>query len=123
MQGFDHIAQVALHDAQEFVEREVDAVVGEAALWEVVGAYAVAAVAATDQAFALRGVLGGTLGPVFFLDAGGQHAKRLRFVAVLAAPILAFRHDAGGQMGDAHRRVGFVDVLSPRATGAESIDA
>ena len=42
---------------------------------------------------------------------------------MLAAPVLAFGDDAGGQVGDAHRRVGFVDVLAARAAGAEGVDA
>ena len=102
MQGFDHIAQVALHDAQEFVERQVDAVVGEAPLREVVGADAIASIATADEAFALGSVFSGTFRPVFFLDTCGQHPQRLRLVAVLAAAILALRHDTGGQMGDAN---------------------
>ena len=113
LQRRDHITQIAFHDAQQLVQREVDAVVGEPPLREVVGADAVAAVAGADQAFALGGVFGGALAAVFFLDARGQYAQCLRFVAVLAASVLAFGDDAGGQMGDAHRRVGFVDVRPP----------
>ena len=103
MQGFDHIAQVALHDAQEFVKREVDSVVGEAPLRKVVGTDAVRSVATADEAFALGSVFGGTFRAVFFLDTCGQHPQRLRLVAVLAAAILALSHDTGGQMGDAYR--------------------
>ena len=65
LQRLDHVAQIAFHDAQELVQRQIDAVVREAALREVVGADAVAAVAAADQALALGGVLGGALGSSF----------------------------------------------------------
>src|SRR5690554_2651411 len=44
-------------------------------------------------------------------------------VGVLAALALAGHHDAGGLMGDPHRRVGGVDVLAAGAAGAVGIDA
>jgi hypothetical protein len=37
--------------------------------------------------------------------------------------VLALGHDAGGQVGDAHGRVGLVDVLAAGAAGAEGVDA
>ena len=46
-----------------------------------------------------------------------------RLVLVLAALVLALGNDVGGQMGDAHRGAGLVDVLSARAAGAEEIDS
>src|SRR2546423_575179 len=42
-------------------------------------------------------------------------------VLVLAALVLAGGHDAAGQMGDAHRRLGLVDVLSTRSGGAVDV--
>ena len=92
-------------------------------LREVVSANAVAAVAAANQAFAHGRVFGSALGAVFFLDTSGQHFERLCFVAVLAAAVLAFGHDARGQVGDAHGRVGFVDVLATCTAGAVGVDA
>jgi hypothetical protein len=97
LQGVHHVAQVAFHHLQQLVEREVDAVIGEAALRKVVGADAVAAVAATDQALAGGGLLGGALRAVLFLQARGEHLQRFGLVAVLRATILAFGGDAGGQ--------------------------
>src|SRR5450759_4301426 len=97
--------------------------VGQAPLREIVGADAVAAVAAANQALALGGVFGRAFAAVFFLNPRGQHFQRLGFVAVLAAAILALGHDAGRQVCDAHRRVGLVDVLAAGTTGAVGIDA
>src|SRR5687768_3111396 len=102
LQRGDHVAQVAFHDGQQLVQGQVDAVVGEASLREVVGADAVAAVARADQAFAQGRVLGGALGTVFFMDAGGQDLECLSLVAVLAAALLAFGDDAGRDVRDAH---------------------
>src|SRR5262245_65323873 len=45
----DQIVELAVHDALDLVEREVDAVVGHPALGEVVGADALRAVAGADQ--------------------------------------------------------------------------
>ncbi len=123
LQGLQHLVQVAFHDGQQLVQREVDAVVGQAPLREVVGADAVAAVAAADQALARGGLLGGAFAAFLFLDARLQHLQRLGLVAVLAAAVLAFGHDAGGQVHHAHGRVGLVDVLAAGAAGAEGVDA
>jgi hypothetical protein len=57
------------------------------------------------------------------VDARRQHRHGLRLVAVLRAVVLAFDDDAGGQVGDAHRRIGLVDVLAAGARGAEGVDA
>jgi hypothetical protein len=47
----------------------------------------------------------------------------LSTVAVLRAIILALHNDVSGDVGDANRRVGFVDVLATRAARAIGIDA
>src|SRR5437016_14335106 len=45
------------------------------------------------------------------VELGLEHLHGGGAVLVLAALVLAGGHDAGGQMGDAHRRLGLVDVL------------
>ena len=40
---------------------------------------------------------------------------------MLAAPVLAFGHDASGYVGDTHRRVGLVNVLATCAAGAVGV--
>jgi hypothetical protein len=42
---------------------------------------------------------------------------------VLAAAVLALHHDAGGDVRQAHRRIGLVDVLAAGAAGAEGVGA
>ena len=63
------------------------------------------------------------LAHLLVLDARRQHRQRLRLVLVLRAVVLAFDHDAGRQVRDAHGRIGLVDVLAAGARGAESVDA
>ena len=57
------------------------------------------------------------------MNACSQHTQGLRLVAVLAATVLALGHDAGGQVGDTHRRVGLVDVLASGTAGAVGVNA
>ena len=64
-QRVDDLAQrLALDDLRQLVEREIDAVVGHAALREIVGADALGAVAGADLAAALGGARGVLLLPL-----------------------------------------------------------
>src|SRR5690606_1307624 len=113
--AFQHVGQVV--QGQAF-----DAVVGDPALRVVVGADALAAVAAADLQLA-RGGGGGGAARGFGVGQGGAQAlHRLVAVGVLAAFGLRFHHHAAGQVGDADRRVGLVDVLAAGARGAEGVD-
>src|SRR5258705_143406 len=80
------VGKVAVHDRVDLVQREVDAVVGHASLREVVGADAVGAIAAADEALPLGRFLRGSLARLLVLDARGEDAPRLLLVLVLAAP-------------------------------------
>ena len=57
-QGGDQFVEVAVEHGIETVERQIDAVVGDAALREIVGADALRAVAGADLTFAVCGNLG-----------------------------------------------------------------
>ena len=97
---------------------KVDAVIGHPPLWKIVGANALAAVAGTDQgSCAWRLPSHAVRVPAPSLMRAASTDKALRLVLVLTAVVLTFNHDPGREMGDAHRRIGFVDVL---ATGAGS---
>ena len=83
-QRVGQLEEIAVHDRRDLVEREIDAVIGDAALRKVVGADALGAVAAADQracasppSFALL------LAHLLVLDARGEHAERARLVLVL----------------------------------------
>ena len=97
--------------------------IGQAALREVVGANAVAAVARANQALAQGGFFGFALFALFLLNTRLQHLQGLGLVAVLAAAVLALGHDARGQVHHAHGGVGLVDVLATGTAGAEGVDA
>src|SRR3546814_1153058 len=51
-----------------------------------------------------------------------QHSHRGRAVLVLRTVVLRRDDDAGRDMGDTHRRIGRVDMLSARARGAIGVD-
>ena len=115
--------QITVHDEIQLVQRQVDAVVRHAALREIVGADALAAVARADQTLAGGGFLGLGLAQLHVLDAGGQHLHGLGLVLVLRAVVLALDHDAGRQVGDADGGIGLVDVLAAGAAGPVGVDA
>ncbi len=58
-----------------------------------------------------------------FVEPGTQHALGLGAILDLRFFVLAGDHQAGGQVGDAHGRIGGVDALAAGAGGAEGIDA
>src|SRR5262249_53432266 len=97
----DDVVELAVHDAVDLVERQVDAVVGDAALREVVGADALRAVARADQGLARRGGLRRELLLLLVLDARRKHRKRALAVLVLGARVLALDDDPGRQVRDA----------------------
>src|SRR5690348_13894770 len=89
--------------------------VGDPALGKIVGADALGAVARADQRLARGGFLRLLLAQLLVLDARQQHREGLFLVLVLRARVLAFHDDAGGQVRDAHRGVGLVDMLAAEA--------
>ena len=70
-------------------------------------------------------VLGGLFGLAFFLldpsQAGPKHLQGGRAVLVLAPLALAGHDDPGGQVDQADRAGGLVDVLPARSAGAEDL--
>src|SRR5882724_9114560 len=58
-----------------------------------------------------------------FVEPGLQHAHGDEAVAVLGAVLLRLDHDAGGDVGDADRALGLVDMLAAGAARAHGVDA
>jgi hypothetical protein len=58
-----------------------------------------------------------------FIQARAENFHRHRPVLVLRSLVLTRDHDAGREMGEAHRGIGFVDVLPAGAAGAIRVDA
>ena len=57
------------------------------------------------------------------IEAGPEDLHGQFPVAVLGALVLGGDHDVRGQVGEAHRRAGLVDVLAAGAAGPEGVDA
>src|SRR6185312_5803175 len=112
----------ARNHLRQFVERQVDAVVGDAALREVIGADALAAIAGADLLLAVRGARGIDALPLGVIDARAQDVHRGGAVFVLRAAVLHHDHDAGRNVGDADRGFGLVDVLTAGALRAHGLD-
>jgi hypothetical protein len=94
------------------------AVVGDPALREVVGADALAAVAAADLQPARRACAACAFALRPRAASPSAASSRARFLCCERS-VLALDHDAGGQVRDADRRVGLVDVLAAGAGGAK----
>ena len=96
--------------------------IGHTVLGEVIGADALAAVAAADLAAALLGDGGALLFLLGLIEAGAEDLHGAILVFILAALVLAFDDRAGGQVRDADGAFGFVDMLAARAGGPVGVD-
>ena len=115
--------EIAAEDLVQVVGLEARPMVAHAVLREVVGADPLAAIdrahlgAPRVRRLLLCLLLGDGEKP------GPQDPQGLFAVLQLALLVLAGDDRAGGQVGDAHRRVGRVDALSTGAGGTEDVDA
>jgi len=83
-QRVDDLAQrLALDHLRQLVEREIDAVVGNAALREIIGADALGAVARADLPAPLSGARRVLLLTLEIVEPGAQHCHRFGAIAVL----------------------------------------
>src|SRR4051812_3925639 len=118
----DQRPDVAAEHAVDVVESEPDAVVGDAALREVVGADLRRAVARADLRLAHARALRFLLGDPRVEQSRAQHLHRLELVLELRLLVLLADDDAARDVRDAHRGVGRVDALPARPRGAEDVD-
>src|SRR5690606_36710682 len=97
----DLVERLAGEHLVDLVEREIDAMVGDAALREVVGADPFRPIARADLALALGRAFG--VPPLAFrlVEAGAQHLHGLRLALVLRPLVLLTDDDPGGNVGDA----------------------
>jgi hypothetical protein len=123
LQRIEQLVEIAVHDLVQLVERQIDAVIGHPPLRKVVSADALRSVAAADLQTPRPGLRAALLLLLRGKQPRAEQLHRAGAILVLRALILTLDHDAGRQVGDAHRGVGLVDVLSARARGAISVDA
>src|SRR5262245_3322783 len=118
---YQRIERGAFQDLIELVQRQADAMVGDAPLREIVGANALRAIARADLALALRGPRLGRLLALELIKTRAQHLHGEPAVLVLR---FLGRHDdkAGWQMGDANGRIRLVDVLATGTTRPHGVD-
>src|SRR5882757_9322049 len=96
--------------------------IGDAALWKIIGADALGTVAGADLLAAIRraGRIDALLLGV--VDAGAQDVHRRGAVLMLRAAVLHHHHDAGRNVGDPDCGFGLVDVLAAGALRAHGLD-
>src|SRR4030042_3520708 len=116
------LAQVAVEDTLEVVDRQVEAVVGHPGLGVIVGPDLFAPLPCPH----LGAPVFGDLGVLFALgdvqEAGAEDAQRLLLVAVLRLLVLTGDHETGGSMGDADGGVVAVDVLAAWSRGSKGVN-
>src|SRR5262249_48195733 len=119
---FDQLPELAVDHAIELVQGEPDAMIGDAVLWEVVGADLFRAFAAPDHAAALVANFGGLALALEMEEPALQHLERSSLVFDLAALVLAFDDQARRDMRDLNRGVGGVDPLPARSPRRGDVD-
>src|SRR5690242_5193407 len=121
--GVNQRIEPAIEDAVHIADGQLGAMVLDHAVW---GQHITADLAA-EVDVELRSLRLTRLLALFFqLEFVEPRAQLLHgsvAVLVLRTLVLALNHDAGGEVRDAHRRIGHIDVLAAGAAGAERIDA
>src|SRR5579863_7495699 len=102
-QGLEDLVEFALHHKIQLVERESDAVIGQAVLAKVISADFFAAVAGTDHGATFGADRRLLLFQLHIIEAGAENAHGLGAILDLRLFILAGNNQAGGKMRDAHR--------------------
>jgi hypothetical protein len=108
------LAAAAVAGLVELVERQVDAVIGDAALREIIGADALGAVAGADLQLARLRLLTLLFALGVVAAASAAATSRARG-SCAASAVLHSTTMPVGNVGDADRRVGLVDVLAAGA--------
>src|SRR5215467_12655248 len=111
----DLAERFALDDLRQLVERQIDAVIADATLWEIIGADALGAIAGADLAAPVRGALGVALLPLGVVELRPQQRHGLGTIAMLRALLLHDDDDPARDVGDTHGGFGLVDVLAAGA--------
>src|SRR6266704_5053109 len=104
------------------MERQSDAVIGDAVLWEIVGADFFGAVAGFDLSAALGGKCGLTLLLFLLIQAGAKNAHGFRAILDLRFFVLLGNDKSAGNVGDADGGIRGVDRLAARTGRTEGVD-
>src|SRR3954452_16859153 len=120
----DQLAQRLAGDhLRQLVERQVDAVIGDAPLRKIIGADALGAVAGADLLASIRRTGRIDALALGVIDPRAQDVHRRGPVLVLRAAVLHAHDYPGGDVGDADRRLRLVDVLTAGALRAHGLDS
>ena len=111
----DELVDAAVHDGGQVVDREPDAVVGDAVLGIVVGADLFRALARAYLGAAVCRLLGAAFFLLQLVQAGAQDAQGTQFVLQLRALILAGDDHAGRLVIQAHGGGVLLHILPARA--------
>src|SRR5436305_744287 len=114
--------RLASHYLRQLVKREIDAMIGDAALREIIGADALGTISGADLLAAIRRTHSIDALSLSVVDTGAQDVHRRGAVLVLRTAVLHVDDNAGRNVGDADGRFGLVDVLAAGALRAHGLD-
>src|SRR5690606_17517571 len=121
-QRIDDLAQITLNDAVQRIKGQANAMIGHPPLRKAIGADAFGTVARSDLRLAISCTLSISARAFQIVKPGAQHGHGVGAVLVLGL-FRTGHDDTGRQVGDAHRRIGRVDVLAARTAGPHGVDA
>src|SRR5438552_537509 len=119
----DQLAGIALEDVVQAVGREVDAVIGDAALREVIRADFLRALAGADLAAALLRHRLLLFADLHLVEARAQHLHRLRAVLDLRLLVLLRHDEPRWNVRQPYGRVRRVDAVTAWPARTERVDA
>lgn len=104
--------QIAIYDLIEFIERQRNAMIGQAVFREVVGSNTLTAISRANQRAALFGAFFMLFLAIVFIQSRLEHPHGLREIFVLTAFVLHFDDDVGFVVRQADGRLGLVHMLT-----------
>jgi triosephosphate isomerase len=118
----ESLAQRQSHLTEAVLAHQIDAVVGDAALREIIGADPLGPVARSDLTLAVLGAGLIEFLPLQIENTAAQQIHGFGLVAVLRAFFLHHHRQSGRCMGDADRAFGLVDMLAASPARAHGFD-
>ena len=122
-QSVDNLVQISIQEVFQFVDCQVNSVIGYTTLREVVCPDSLGTVSASHLAPALCRDLVVLLLEHQVVQTGLQYLEGFVLILNLGFLILAGYHQSGRNVGQTNRRVRGVDALSAGAAGAKHVDA
>src|SRR6266700_1806543 len=122
LQRLDQLAEIAVHYAVQIIQRQANAVVGHAVLWEIVRANFFFAAAGANLTATLRAVFFRFLALLSLQQARPQDRHRFLLVLELTTSVLTTNDRSSWNVHNLDRRIGRIHALSARTASARNFN-